>query len=126
MCYCAIVKVIQTTSSHSIDLILHEIKKDLSANFTKKWSVHDHEEKDNCDAAIVIDGLWKVHRQKCAFERTFVKTTEFSDIQTGCVESPALRSYYCQKHSHHQMSVKCNGTIVKIKPQDIKVFRLRK
>jgi hypothetical protein len=105
-----------------VDRVLADIKKDLFSNFTQKWSQHTHPNDSTCNSAIVIDGLWKCHRAKCAYDNKFVKTTEFGDIQTGCVQSPEYKSYYCSAHKGYELSILVRDKVFKVKPQNIKVF----
>lgn len=107
-------------------MAIKSIKKDLNNNFTKKWSSHVHENDHDCNTAIVIDGLWKCFRSKCAFENAFVHTEEFGDIQTGCVQTPAVKHYYCDKHKDHELVVRYRDRFVKVKPQNIRVQKLCK
>jgi hypothetical protein len=80
-----------------------------------------HPDDPTCNSAIVIDGLWKCHRAKCAYDNTFVKTVEFGNIQTGCVQSPEYMSYYCAAHKGFELSIMVRDKIFKVKPQNIKV-----
>ena len=113
-------------STNPLDQVLMSLKSELCKNFTQKWSNHKHLNHDSCNGAIVIDGLWKVHRMKCAFENTFVKTKEFGSIQTGCVRTPNYGSYYCTQHQGNELTINCDGDPMKVKPQNIKVYKLSK
>ena len=73
-------------------MVVSLLKSEIFTNFTKKWSKHSHPNDDTCNGAIVIDGLWKCYRAKCAFENKFVNTSEFDKIQTGCVQSSEYKS----------------------------------
>ncbi len=66
-----------------LEQTLKLVKPHLSPQFTQKWSRHTHGAADTCNNAIVIDGLWKIHRLKCAYENVSVITEEFGKIETG-------------------------------------------
>ena len=61
---------------HASDRILSDIKRELFVNFTKKWPKHSHPNDETCSSALVIDGLWKCHRAKCAYENASVNTLQ--------------------------------------------------
>lgn len=118
--------IIQNIQSqvNPIDIILQELKKNLQTHFMQKWTAHKHEGDKTCMTAIVMDGLWKVSRQKCAYEHVMVQTKEFGDIQTGCQASPAYGSYYCQKHQAASLTIRVGSKAMQIKPQNINIGRL--
>jgi hypothetical protein len=99
----------------AIDRILADIKRELFGNFTKKWSKHSHPSDENCNSAIVIDGLWKCHRAKCAYENVSVNTLEFGKILTGCIQSPEYKSYYCAAHKGYELSIIVRDKVFKVK-----------
>jgi len=71
---------------------------ELPTYFTNKWSKHTCKEKKCCNA-IAIDGNHKIHRRVCCFDELDLIIPEATPIQIGCVNTPLLGSFYCERHS---------------------------
>ncbi len=41
-------------------------------------------------------------------------------IQTGCIQSPEYKSYYCATHKDYELSIIIRDKVFKVKPQNMK------
>jgi hypothetical protein len=112
-----------------LDDILDSVKPTLANLFTQKWSSeqnHPRSHSEDCSKTITIDGCWKCTRTKCCYDDVFYKTVEFGDIPVGCTETPLRGSYYCDKHSSHELKFNVDGQVKRVKPKDIKPTKISK
>jgi hypothetical protein len=105
-----------------IDVAIAKIKNTNFANFSKKWSGHKHDDI-NCNKTITIDGNWKLYRAKCCFEGVAFNTEEFGPIFIGCPETPAVKSYYCDKHSSQSLALRIGNNIKQFRPNKIQISK---
>ena len=109
-----------TQFSNPIDLVIRQIKPTILPNFVNKWSQHVHIEPiTNCSKTLTMDGNWKLGRPKCMHADQMVITPEFGPIITGCRESPAPKSYYCENHSDYDLKFKVGNLMVSFNPNKI-------
>lgn len=114
---------------HPIDSVLKSIKSELFGNFTRKWSKHVHGtdiETNSCREIIVFDGNWKLFRNKCAYDNKYCPTKEFGAFWTGCTNTPAYRSYFCNDHKSSELVFTVNGKRLQMKPEQIKLTKVCK
>ena len=107
--------------------ILKTVKPTLFKSFVKKWSNPNFQPSShhkNCCQTLVVDGCWKIFRQKCAYEDIVYQPPDLPVIWTGCLETPNRGSYYCKEHSNSELRMQVHGKIKKFKPSDIRVSKI--
>ncbi len=116
-----------STSESAITQVLKDVKPSLFKKFVEKWSnpkYHTATHHISCCQTLVVDGCWKIFRQKCAYEDVVFNPPDLPSIWTGCVETPSRGSYYCYLHKDSELSIKFNGSYKKFKPNDIRKTKL--
>lgn len=120
------------SSGPCIDLVLESIRAEVLPTFTKRWSNHVHNRISNraipevCNLLWAMDGNWKVSRMKCIYggSDAGINSPEFGLVSTGCRETPAVHSYFCKKHSEHEMKFRFNDKLVPVNPNCLKPRKL--
>ena len=116
-----------TSDENCINTLLANVKPTLFKTFVRKWTSlasHPVSHHGHCCQTVVMDGCWKIFRQKCAYEDIVYTPPDLPHIWTGCVETPNRGSYYCKNHKDSELTVRVNGTIKKFKPGDIRLSKL--
>jgi hypothetical protein len=109
-----------------INDLLSLMKPLLLPSFTKKWSAHTHEEFDNCNLTLTMDGNWKLGRPRCIFAEVSVNTEEFGTTMIGCRATPIRGGYYCEQHQSSEVKFKYKDQLLSINPTTIKATKLGK
>jgi hypothetical protein len=105
----------------SIDDAINKISGSLFKVFTSKWSQHQHNnDVSNCTLTLTYDGNWKLDRSKCCYENKWINCNEFGDIQTGCLNTPMKKSYFCHEHQNKQLCFQLDNEFVYMDPAEIK------
>jgi hypothetical protein len=118
-----------TTDENCINTLLANVKPTLFKTFVRKWtSLANHPifHHGHCFQTVVMDGCWKIFRQKCTYEYIVYTPPDLPQIWTGCVETPSRGSYYCKNHKDSELTIRVNGTIKNFKPGDIRLSKLSK
>ena len=77
----------------SINESITKIKGDLFPAFVRKWSSHKCQAEEQCKKTITFDGLWKVNRSKCCYDKLYMQT-DFGDVEIGCTDTPVRGPYF--------------------------------
>ena len=116
-----------TSQDGALEPILKTVKPTLFKSFVTKWSMPEHHPSTHhrtCRQTLVVDGCWKIFRQKCAYEHIVYKPPDLPVIWTGCLETPSRGSYYCKDHAGNELCIDVNGQIKKFKPNEIRITKL--
>ncbi len=77
---------------------MHRIEKAFLLKWTGPYHLANHHHK-YCASCIVIDGHFKIKRSVCAYtHEQYIESEELGHVETGCPNTPKLRSYYCEEH----------------------------
>ena len=88
------------------------------------FAFHPASHHEHCCQTVVMDGCWKIFRQKCAYEDVVYTPPDLPQIWTGCVETPNRGSYYCVKHKDSELKINVSGTVKRFKLGDVRVTKL--
>ena len=88
------------------------------SNFTRNWSTHIHNHS-LCNKTLTFDGLWKIHRAKCSYQKGKLKSNEFGKIVTGCINTPNRNSFFCSAHKDKQLFFNVNEKYIPLNPKSI-------
>ena len=105
-----------------LDALLRNIKPFVARHFAK-WSAHKHNVA-NCKLTITVDGIWSMHRRRCMNDFSFFPTQEFGNLNTGCRESPMLKSYFCKAHQNEQLKFFDGESFIAYKAADVTLGKL--
>ena len=119
--------ILVSSDEFSLGALLSSVKTILFKTFARKWSnfkCHPAAHHQHCCQTLVMDGCWKIFRQKCAYEDVVYTPPDLSQIWTGDVETPNRGSYYCVKPKDSELKIKVFVTVRNFKPGDIRVTKL--
>lgn len=76
--------------------------------------------EEQCKKTITFDGLWKVNRSKCCYDKLYMQT-DFGDVEIGCTDTPVRGSYFCRIHRACDLGFNVENKILFFKPHEIKL-----